>query len=596
MLPNLAVLNIHQKIRDDKEKAKLWPDQTNEKKDRVKAEGDYALSASALNKRYREVLMGRGPADGVARRENILDESVFNHDQESNLNENQIKQANNMRETRMQKAKQEAKTAMKMDGIADRDLEGYRNVIDESQSFRASLPNRKEIRLPLVPLSTKINHTALKRTSAVSGPEQRADAPDVKVKVEKERSNAPIVPNVTNFSKSARGSDLTHDILSKRDDLTLEIGRLFLRIIGADITSASQHSATSEEARRIGQVLIVREMSKINEPTADQLKNIKKVNVEESLRSDVQLIARHLGNAFVDIGLTLPSGRTVEDARRNDIVAKQIGARAIENSGFFNASTISKTYTVKRDSARTELLATAIGRILMHLRGASHVMNAKMEAPLKDQTDAMKDRSMLALGRLTLQMIEQSALSTKSSQPFESRKHSDDFLMKLGRAVFAGASELSTQVQRPSQEETLKTSSQLLHDLKHVTAQNQNGKSMVEKVEEARRPDSFKNKEAFQLHVDAPNEPIPLQKHSVYEQVPQKVYAKVPGIETLPSQNRLKHLTKQHKSETQIRERNAFIPIRTLEERPLLTHHQKDEVQSEEPQKTKDIWKQKVRR
>ena len=226
--------------------------------------------------------------------------------------------------------------------------------------------------------------------------------------------------------------------------MTAEIGKLFLRIIGTDVDLVSSFSSISEESRRHGQVLILKEIKKIKEPTHEQ--QIDDKIVESGTREEVELLASHLGKVFVDIGLTLPSGHNVEDARRNDAIALSIGSRAIQNATGIGG--LLKSNFTRTDTRKTELLATAMGRILMHLRGASQLMTARMDSPEIEQS---RDSSILALGRLTLQMIEQSA--SNKIERFEVRRQGDDLVRKLGLAVFTGASSLSAQSFKPFLEE-----------------------------------------------------------------------------------------------------------------------------------------------
>jgi hypothetical protein len=559
-LPKLNPMQLNHSISGEPVKSlKLWPDQTEEKAKRVKAEGDFSMDSSALRKKYREVLMGRGPSDGVERREIEVVEDE-NLDQALNLNENQLKLGNEIREKLMEKAKVVAKSAMKMDGDADLDPEGYRNVKTDAQAFRASqngLISSKRVRFPLtVSHDARQNHGVLKRSTAVSSQfaERQAQQPSVitpSKHEESKRANAPAQPEVTDFAKKARGKDVIHETILKRDDLTLEIGKLFLRIVGTDLDLVSSTASLTkpEESKKNGQVLILKEMQKVIVPTPEQSNesSAKKTIVEPAAREEVKILAAHLGKVFVDIGLTLPSGHSVEDARKNDIIAKNIGSRAIQNCTGVGGL-LSTSFTEKSDSQKAlknELIATAIGRILMHLRGYSQVMTARMESPSIEQHLVTEDKSILALGRLTLQMIEQSAMSDRVSGKigFETRKQGEGFIRKLGLAVFKGASALvGSSGQKPSVEDARRPTVKTRPHNQFSGQGVENAKSFNSEVETARKLDSRIGKASSNLQsiLIEPNRPISLEeKQPVKESRESKMNVGNPSIDTLPTRNQV---------------------------------------------------------
>ena len=565
---------------------KLWPDQTEEKAKKVKAEGDFSMDSSALRKKYREVLMGRGPSDGIERREIevVEDENV---DQSLNLNENQLKLNNEIREKLMEKAKIVAKSAMKMDGDADLDPEGYRNVKTDAQAFRASqngLISSKRVRFPLtISHDARQNHGVLKRSTAVSSQfaERQAQQPAVitpSKHEESKRANAPAVPEVTDFAKQARGKDVIHETILKRDDLTLEIGKLFLRIVGTELDVSSASLTHLEESRKNGQVLILKEMQKVMVPTTEQANesSAKQTIVEPAAREEVKILAAHLGKVFVDIGLTLPSGHSVEDARKNDIIAKNIGSRAIQNctgvGGLLSSSFTEKSESQK--AQKNELIATAIGRILMHLRGYSQVMTARMESPSIEQHLVTEDKSILALGRLTLQMIEQSAMSDRVSGKigFETRKQGEGFIRKLGLAVFKGASALGSSGLKPSVEDARRLSVKTKQHNQFSGQGSENAKSFNSEVEIARKLDSRKGKPSSNLQSISiePNRPTNLEeKQPVKESRESKMNVGSPSIDTLPTRIRKSELEVVTGRKTKS-EFNVHLPERTAPPQPAL--------------------------
>lgn len=558
-LPKLNQMRLGPSPREPVKALKLWPDQTEEKAKKVKAEGDFSMDSSALSKKYREVLMGRGPSDGIERREIEVAEDE-NVDQSLNLNENQLKLNNEIREKLKEKAKIVAKSAMKMDGDADLDPEGYRNVKTDAQAFRASqngLISSKRVRFPLtISHDARQNHGVLKRSTAVSSQfaERQAQQPAVitpSKHEESKRANAPAVPEVTDFAKKARGKDVIHETILKRDDLTLEIGKLFLRIVGTELDVSSASLTHLEESRKNGQVLILKEMQKVMVPTTEQSNesSAKQTIVEPAAREEVKILAAHLGKVFVDIGLTLPSGHNVEDARKNDIIAKNIGSRAIQNctgvGGLLSSSFTEKSESQK--AQKNELIATAIGRILMHLRGYSQVMTARMESPSIEQHLVTEDKSILALGRLTLQMIEQSAMSDRVSGKigFETRKQGEGFIRKLGLAVFKGASALGSSGQKPSVEDARRLSVKTKQHNQFSGQGAENAKSFNSEVETARKLDSRKGKPSSNLQSISiePNRPTNLEeKQPVKESRESKMNVGSPSIDTLPTRIRRSEL------------------------------------------------------
>jgi hypothetical protein len=557
-------------------KSSLWPDQTEEKAKRVKAEGDYRVDSSAMSKKYREVLMGRGPEDGVERREVEVDEGE-NMDQALNLNENQIQQSNETREKLMQKAKVIAKSAMKMDGDADLDPEGYRNVRTEAQAFRVDQQSMERVKIPLtVSHNARQNHGVLKRSSALTLAAPRSlTNPAILVPTkedESKRANAPPLPEVANFAKNARGKDAIHETISKRDDLTLEIGKLFLRIVGTDfdLVAAVQSNPSLDESRKNGQVLILKEIQRMQEPSPEDINDSKSKLVEASTREEVKILATHLGKVFVDIGLTLPSGHSIEDARRNDAIALSIGSKAINNIGSVGGL-LSTSFTSmdSQKAQKTELIATAIGRILMHLRGASQAMSARMESPSVEQTQLSEDRTILALGRLTLQMIEQSAGAGVNKVTFEPRRQGESFIRKLGLAVFKGASAIGGigGLMKPSMMENARKQNSTLTQTGKITAAVQ------------------------------PNRPIRLQaKQPVEESSPITINMGAPSIDTLPTHTRATHIQGRKSTRPDLPERtnnlnNERLPD-ILPKRPI--SRLREEIEEPEPQAS--VWKQKTYR
>jgi hypothetical protein len=561
-LPKLNTVRFNEAHKEPQKPLKLWPDQTEEKSRRVKAEGDFTVNSAALSKKYREVLMGRGPEDGLERKEIERDESDF--DQEQNLNENQAHVKNSIREKLVNKAKTVAKVAMKMDGSAELDEDGYKTAITEDQKFRVQEQTRKRVKIPFpISYQSRQNEGLLARKLALTSQnEKQAVAPDFITtskhsESDRKRANAPVNPEVTDYAKKARSSDVIHETILKRDDLTVEIGKLFLRIIGTDVDLVSSFSSLTEESKRNGQVLILKEIQKLLVPSHEE-QHEEKI-VEGGTREEVELLASHLGKVFVDIGLTLPSGLSVEDARRNDAIALSIGSRAIQNS--VGVGGLLKSGFTRTDSQKSELLATAMGRILLHLRGASQVMTARMESPEIQQS---RDSSILALGRLTLQMIEQSA--TNKIERFEIRRQNDDLVRKLGLAVFSG---VSAQSLKPFLEEAKRNGTTASTTNKFVGS-DQTASIAPSAVEESKKH-VLVQKQSQNIQASVERSPLTqLQVKQPFAESNEMNIVKNPSIDSLPSKTRT--FSSRSKTETKqnvvLSERQSESPVYTLPERP----------------------------
>ena len=548
----------------------LWPVPTEEKSKRVKAEGDYSINTAALSKKYRQVLMGRGPEDGVERKEILVDPTI---DQEYNLNDAQLEAANKLRVKLMQKAKSEAKTAMKMDGNADLDLEGYVNSTSDSQHFRVE-DGLNTHRTLLPPRSNnsnvRQNDKALKRHTVPETETRGGVKPEVvKQKIERPRSNAPAQPIFQHSKKS--NFDVVQKTLQKRDDLTLEIGKLFLKIAGVEMKSIKSE-VDQEGIRRVGQVLILREMELVK----PDFENKEARFVEDSNRQEIELLAAHLGKMFVDIGLTLPSGLNVNESKKNDVIAYNVGSKAIHNADGFVSSGAMSNLTME-ESKRNDLLSIAIGRILLHLRGASQDVSAKMASPnvvLKDTS------SILALGRLTLQMIEQSASATQKSF-YESRKHGEEFIKRLGLAVM-----LSAKSANPLVEES-KGTEHLLKNSNGAVLTDTSAKLQTQVFENNKRAESL-SVQKKSISLSTSNEPVILKKKQpVFETAVNdndlRLKQGTHNIETLPSVRRAQETrTRIATAMTTIRERETLQPPHLMKLKPQVEQKAERQVHIDE--------------
>ena len=224
---------------------------------------------------------------------------------------------------------------------------------------------------------------------------------------------------------SARSNDQIHR-LSRRPDIAAIIGNYFVN----GISSTDIHGLKSRDVLKIKSLFR-------NEHSTDVLeggglegvaqKSDDLPETEES-RRQLTLITKALGNAFVNLGMTLPAGKR-DDPLRNDSVALKLGNRIMSESAGIRTTDIPKI----EESNRREV-AIALGRAILHIKAAAGIEASRGQRSIIDS--AHKDRTLkMAVGKLTLQLIE--ATASRSGKMVIKDQHRREVLANaLGNAVF----------------------------------------------------------------------------------------------------------------------------------------------------------------
>lgn len=237
-----------------------------------------------------------------------------------------------------------------------------------------------------------------------------------------------------------RADDAVHRCVSQRSDVAAMVGALFMRGIHSGIVGTAEREAVQDGSRVHGEIeLLLRMLEELEAPpdgytlermAAEAARRAESETAGRALgantyvsgvdgmalpaasreatrRADMVTLARALGNAFVSIGMTLPAG-TREDPLRSDSVALAMGNRVMAaETGAAHGVRIAAPAVP--ESLRREV-AIAVGRALLHLRAAAaNMYGARLSAPTLDA--AARDRTIVNnVGRLTLQLLEASAL------------------------------------------------------------------------------------------------------------------------------------------------------------------------------------------
>jgi len=167
---------------------------------------------------------------------------------------------------------------------------------------------------------------------------------------------------------ASNAKDSVHRQMSKRADLAHAIGTYFMRAVQPDFLGSKNATLSKEQIKRH------------------------------------ETISKLLGNAFVNLGTTLPLHGKRDDPLRNDSIALKMGLSIMnaENLGI-RSSELPKI----EESLRNEV-AIALGRTMLHLRQAANIEASRsIKGPIVD-----KDKKILnaTVGRLAVQLIENVAL------------------------------------------------------------------------------------------------------------------------------------------------------------------------------------------
>lgn len=291
-------------------------------------------------------------------------------------------------------SEESAAVALKRDGSAWTDEDGYSKV-KEPPAFRDGFNNTLRVKPP----QEEHLHNGLKSMPVHAAP-----------------------PSVASAFQSARSNDQIHR-LAIRPEITAALGQYFMKGITTGLTgltgrdliglaslfrreqgnehleglgvqglpNKAEDTPELDGARLKGEIeLLLRSLETLEAPVGYK----DSTGTEEAKRRSVAL-SRALGNAFVNLGMTLPAGPR-DDPLRNDSVALEMGSRImLSGDGGKQAPKI-------EEGLRKEI-AIALGRAMLHIQAA-----ASRGITFRDT--AHKDRTLkLAVGKLTLQLLEATA-------------------------------------------------------------------------------------------------------------------------------------------------------------------------------------------
>ena len=384
--------------------------------------GDFRFNENAQNRKF-DMLMGTEPK--AERNELLIAE------QKPSERPKTVQEKWEIERKRATKLSSEASLiSFKRDGSAWTDEDGY-STSKEPPAFRDGFNNILRVKPPqeehlnngLKSLPFR-SSTASVSSVGVTGLKQWTLNNDIK-RVENKILNSSRVQS--QIVSQIRASDLIHR-LSTKPEIAAAIGSYFIKNISSGLTGItarnfdeirtifrkehsfressegvgqrgedgkSEESPEIEKSRLNGEIQLL--LNFFN-GTAAPLGYKGSKESEESKRKLVEL-SRTLGNAFVNLGLTLPAG-SVEESLRNDSVALDMGSKMMldVDGGKQGPQTFD-------DGLRKEV-AIALGRALLHLK--SIATSNEKQTPEIDS--ALRDRTInKAVGRLTLQLLEASA-------------------------------------------------------------------------------------------------------------------------------------------------------------------------------------------
>ena len=290
-------------------------------------------------------------------------------------------------------------TAMKRDGSASADEDGYVQR-EGPPKFRDGYNNTLRVK----PAAEDHLHNGLKslkeRQTVQFSAIQSGLQKDVVATTTNHalRAQLKVSDRMQTTLEASRSQDKVLE-LSKKTDMAAIIGNYFVKGISSNLSGMKGRDVNSHTS-------IFR-----NEHSAESLegggaqgieKKAEETPEAEEARRQFISISRALGNAFVNLGMTLPAGKR-DDPLRNDSVALEIGNRMMsENIGVRAADE-----PVLEESSRREV-AIALGRAMLHLRAAAGIEASRGQSATMDS--ALKDRTLkMSIGKLTLQLLESTA-------------------------------------------------------------------------------------------------------------------------------------------------------------------------------------------
>jgi hypothetical protein len=217
---------------------------------------------------------------------------------------------------------------------------------------------------------------------------------------------------------SARATDQIHRKISQRADFAQAIGAYFMRGIQNGVLFQADQEVEAGTLR--DEIALLLRSFKHEELPEGYI--VDTASVEQSRMKNAEVF-KVLGNAFVNLGMTLPAG-TREDPLRNDVVAFKLGNTIMQSD---HAGVRTEAPEIE-ESMRKEV-ATALGRAILHIRNAAGIHANSILRPESDTY--MRDRAFkTSVGRLTLQLLEGAASRVKFIP--EDPKRKEVFIEALG--------------------------------------------------------------------------------------------------------------------------------------------------------------------
>ena len=264
-----------------------------------------------------------------------------------------------------EKSEKDAEIALKRDEAAWVDEDGY-SQIKEAPAFRDGFNTTLRVKPP----QEAHLHNGLKLTR------ERADN--------------------LNLPQGSAPRDMSVRAINRRAEVAEAVGLLFMRGITTGLEGSKPRNMVKDGSRVEGEVeLLLRALKAVEVPEGYVGETAE---VQESKRQEV--LSKYLGSAFVDIGMTSPAG-TRDDPLRNDVVAIDLGNRMMLSAEAGRTVPLFSEPTLRRE------VALACGRAMLHLRAAAGIEASRSTAPISDS--GHQDRTKIAVGRLTLQLLEAGA-------------------------------------------------------------------------------------------------------------------------------------------------------------------------------------------
>lgn len=397
MFSNTEKKNLDAKkhILQTKTKTKSHENDVNLNTTVVEPIADFRIRNNAKNRKYESL---HGYDELIEKNEIEHEQDEYKHDEKS-LWEKQ-------REETLERANRDAKNAFRRDEGAWTDNDGYQQV-REAPAFREGYNTT----LRVLPPQEEHLHNGLQMLK------------------DNNRASSSIVVQ-------ARAKDIVTRLLSQRGDIAKIVGLYFMRGL--------QTGYFGDKPRELDLIGGLREEIELllRNFEIEENKNNEKEITEIEIQKRREIIANAIGNAFFEIGMTLPAGSR-ENSKRNDMIAMNIGARMMSDVPGHRIE-----LPQVHESLRKEI-SIALGRAMLHLKAAANVYASRLGLPVRDALQ--KDRTLKrALGQMTLQLIENSA--SKVGTLFKRYAHRRETIIEtIGNVVSEsiGSSLLPEIIQTP---------------------------------------------------------------------------------------------------------------------------------------------------